>query len=510
MKTEGPEKAPALPAGAKRATNPLAHDPNSSRKQDASFADLLQSPKELWLIFALKALLSLSYFSLFNVLVLFLTDDLGLSDAAAGWVYGAHGMTVGVLSLMAGTMVDKLGARVSLIAGSALLAVGHGMLAFASSAGFAIFALLTLKALGSALVMPALIVSLRRYSSPETRPLAYSLFYVVMNASAALSAFAIVGARSALSDTSSRTIIPASYSTWRVVAIISFFTVCAQFLLSLTLQPSPAEERLREQSGSSQEQSSWETSKEIVSEARFWRLLTLVLLMIGVRSLFRHMDVTFPKYFLRTFGPDAPFEYFLAVNPICIICLAPPITILIQHLNLSYATVFTLGAFISGCSPFFLVLDSTSQSMCLAFLVTLSVGEAVWSPKLYEYSVAVAPVGREASYSALSGLPVFLTTAFIGGFSGHAVQHYCPAYEACDGRMLWLLIAASAAVTPVTLLLLRPWVFNDDDLRDEHLGGMEDRADEEAVLQKDESGAAATKQSANYGTVREPKTRADP
>ena len=38
--------------------------------------------------------------------------------------------------------------------------------------------------------------------------------------------------------------------------------------------------------------------------------------MAGVRMTFRHVDATFPKYFIRTYGPQAPFEIILAINPI--------------------------------------------------------------------------------------------------------------------------------------------------------------------------------------------------
>ena len=39
------------------------------------------------------------------------------------------------------------------------------------------------------------------------------------------------------------------------------------------------------------------------------------------------------------------------------------------------------------------------------FIVFLSIGEALWSPRLYEYSAAIAPHGQEASYMSLSMLP---------------------------------------------------------------------------------------------------------
>ena len=46
--------------------------------------------------------------------------------------------------------------------------------------------------------------------------------------------------------------------------------------------------------------------------------------------------------------------------------------------------------------------------MILLFVVLLSVGEAFYSPRLYEYTAAIAPKGQEASYMAMSSLPFFL------------------------------------------------------------------------------------------------------
>eukprot|EP00438_Fugacium_kawagutii_P025769 Skav230050 [mRNA] locus=scaffold1221:30527:38471:+ [translate_table: standard] len=58
-----------------------------------------------------------------------------------------------------------------------------------------------------------------------------------------------------------------------------------------------------------------ETFKEIAGQAKFWRLAAVTGIFIGaalamladpgVRMTFRHVDATFPKYFIRTYGPQA-------------------------------------------------------------------------------------------------------------------------------------------------------------------------------------------------------------
>ena len=41
------------------------------------------------------------------------------------------------------------------------------------------------------------------------------------------------------------------------------------------------------------------------------------------------------------------------------------------------------------------------------FVVTLSLGESVWSPRWYDYSMSLAPEGREGIFTALASAPLF-------------------------------------------------------------------------------------------------------
>ena len=60
------------------------------------FKSLKGSPRELWITFATKFFASFSYFALSIVLTLFLTDEFGISDYKAGYIYGMWG-TLAVL-----------------------------------------------------------------------------------------------------------------------------------------------------------------------------------------------------------------------------------------------------------------------------------------------------------------------------------------------------------------------------------------------------------------------------
>ena len=70
----------------------------------------------------------------------------------------------------------------------------------------------------------------------------------------------------------------------------------------------------------------------------------------------------------------------------------------------------------------------------------LSVGEALWSPRLYEYTVIVAPDYEEGTFMAFSHMPTFLATFISGPMSGALLQNFCPAKGPLHCETMWLII----------------------------------------------------------------------
>jgi dipeptide/tripeptide permease len=93
--------------------------------------------------------------------------------------------------------------------------------------------------------------------------------------------------------------------------------------------------------------------------------------------------------------------------------------------------------------------------MLVLFVVLYSLGEAFYSPRVYEYAAAIAPTGQEASYGALSYVPFFLAKLFVGTVSGVLLARYCPETGPRHAQTMWLVIALIALIAPVGLLVLR-------------------------------------------------------
>jgi dipeptide/tripeptide permease len=105
--------------------------------------------------------------------------------------------------------------------------------------------------------------------------------------------------------------------------------------------------------------------------------------------------------------------------------------------------------------------------MIFLFVILLSVGEAFYSPRLYEYTAAIAPKGQEASYMAMSSLPFFLAKLGVAPVSGVLLAHFCPDVGLRNSGTLWLLIGLSTMIAPVGLFVFQRFIRVHEAGRDE-------------------------------------------
>ena len=211
--------------------------------------------------------------------------------------------------------------------------------------------------------------------------------------------------------------------------------------------------------------SAWSILKETLQTKSFWRFLAVCLITINVRMIFRHLDATLPKYMMREFGDDVPKGTIYSINPALIIVLVPIVTAATSQVE--PLVMIHYGSYISAFSVFFLVM-STSVTACVFFVIILSIGEAVWSPRLYDYTMSVCQEGREGTYMALSSAPLFLAKLPVGFMSGYLLQKYCPEEGSRNSKMMWLIIGATTVVSPVLLTIFWKYVSYKDN--DEFIG----------------------------------------
>lgn len=184
---------------------------------------------------------------------------------------------------------------------------------------------------------------------------------------------------------------------------------------------------------------------ELLCSATFWRFCVFTLFLINLKMIFRHLDATLPTYLLRCFGSNYPKGMIYSINPFMIIWLTPIVAAMTS--KWPHYDMIKYGGYFSALSPFFLAM-STSTWAVVMFMVFLSLGEAIWSPRLYDYTMSIAPQGREATFSALAAAPLFAAKIPVGLLSGYLLSHYLPEDDtdisarerSRDGQMLWFIV----------------------------------------------------------------------
>jgi POT family proton-dependent oligopeptide transporter len=395
-------------------------------------------------------------------LVLWLSVDFGYDDqGAANWAT-AFSSGASICMLAAGFVGDSIGLRRGLVGGFGLLVVGRFLMGFAGGRGVATTGLMIM-CVGYASVVPVLNTAFRRYSHPDARPFAFSIYYVVNNIGAASAGLLVDACRRPFLSSDKKTLLPKTVtlpwvgehtvSAYRTVFLIGAGLAVAGFLLTLLLRDDVDTERSGESSTlQPKAKPPWEIAAEVMREPNFWRFMLLMGLLVFVRMIFQHGHFTLPKYALRELGEGFPIGKFQAINPVAIIILTPIVTALTRHLP-SYR-VLLVGCSITAASVFVLVLPASYMTIA-GFFVLLAIGEAMWSPKSYEIAATIAPRGRESSYMGLSQLPFFLGKLGALPMSGWLLTKYCPPVGPRDSATMWTIIGLTTVLAPVLMFLLR-------------------------------------------------------
>jgi len=222
--------------------------------------------------------------------------------------------------------------------------------------------------------------------------------------------------------------------------------------------------------------------RRLIGQPAFARILFFFLLIGFLKAIFLQMDYVFPKFGDRVLGMGAPVGKLANINGWMIILLVPVVGALTQRFS-AYRMV-VIGSVICAAGVFIMALPTTwflsaAESgpgqwlghgylglqgaihpyyiMSGLYLIVFSIGEAFYSPRVYEYAAAIAPKGQEASYGALAYLP-FLVGKLLIGTAGWVLAAFVPEHGPRRPEFMWLIFALAASVCPIGLISLRRYI----------------------------------------------------
>lgn len=412
---------------------------------------LKDAPRELWLVYLVKFLESVAYFAVYNLLNVALTEDFHIADKEAGFITGTWLTAVSVLMFVSGVVTDTMGIRRALLLSVSSCIAGRVVMAAATTPTVAI-AGLALSTWGIASMMPTMTAAVRRYTRTETVSFGFSFFYVVMNVGAFVAPITIGALRRTFPSAVTFDLplfgaVTASSS--RIMFAVAAVATLGALVCVLLMRN---DEAVVAQPVQATKESPLAVLRELFREPRFRAFMLFVTLLVLVRLIFQHAHQTWPKYTMREFGKEFDWAWYWSLNPLMVMVLTPFVTALTRRWSAFWCIVG--GCLVTALSVFPMAL-STTPAASLAFVVILSLGEMVWSPRLYEYTATVAQPGREASYMGFSQVPMFFAKMTVGWMSGSMLAAWCPETGERSSHLLWVVIGLTTLAGPVLLVALR-------------------------------------------------------
>ncbi|CAE7530550.1 Ttn, partial [Symbiodinium necroappetens] len=172
----------------------------------------------------------------------------------------------------------------------------------------------------------------------------------------------------------------------------------------------------------------WTQAVSLLSDRGLWFIAACSTALVGVKAQWHHMNATMPKYLVRELGEDVPWGSVNSINYWMCALLPPLITVATAKWRNFSAILF--GSVVMSLSPAFMIFEVSVRATC-AWLITMSIGEVIWSPRFNTFSANLSPDGKEGAFMVLAFTPQFLAALPTGWLSGVLLANYCPDCPSC-------------------------------------------------------------------------------
>jgi MFS family permease len=457
------------------------------------FGILRETRSEYWGIQLVNFLDCTAYFAILTIAAVFLSEDLGMSDQSAGYTITIFTSATSLLLLFSGMYTDWFGIRKSTdismwaLLGLRLAMVVVGLMPSLPYRGLLAAVIFVLMAPFMAAVQTIFQAATNRFTTKRSRSAGFNLWYLFMNIGAAAAGFSIDIVRKVLG-------LPNVHIfTMGVITAALCLVVRVAMIRREDQLVSPDEpEEEKEKDKAVARKRPLQIFREMIHQPALRQLLVLVAVILGVRAVFTYLYLLMPKYWLRTIGPDAAIGTLSAINPIGIVIGLVLFIPLANRFNVFKMLIY--GAMISSIAllpmavpwtAYGTSIETAHYQMAIACMILLTVGEVVWSPKLYEYTAAIAPKGQEGAYLGMSLIPWFLAKTVVSALSGHMLERWSPEEVTVDGaavplqqamvagqldywdrpEAMWLILGLYALAGCIVGYFLRHWLTKGTDFK---------------------------------------------
>jgi len=430
------------------------------------FKDLFKSSQALWGINLSYLLEGLTYFGVVGLLGIFFNQYIRLNDINAGQMVGflTAGITLSMLFL--GATVDIIGVRKALLWSLFFMLIGRILLTLSpsvfgtqglwSSAHLMAMAGLLGVIIGYGIYQPACYAAVKQFTDEKSAAMGYAMLYAIMNLGGFLPGLISPPIRKSFEITG---------VFWVYVAL----TVAGMIVVAVLLSNKAVKEATKHLSKEKKEEVEEQEEMPLKEKMKYYlknfplkdmRFLYFIFILIPVQTLFAHNWLTLPQYCSRAFLGivSENFEFFVNFNPILIFVLTPMVAALTSKSNAYKMMIW--GTLVMASPTFILALGPNIYTL-FAYLIIMTIGEAMWQPRFLQWVAEIAPKGMTGIYMGIGQFPWFLTKVITSLYSGWFLMKYCPADVPADQthtEMMWLIYGFIAIISPIGLFLSKGWM----------------------------------------------------
>jgi dipeptide/tripeptide permease len=418
-----------------------------------SFMELVRNgfARTFWIANIIELFERFAYYGSKAILAVYIAEQVGLGPGKAGFLVGSLFNTLlYFLPPLAGTVVDRYGFKKSLTLCFSIFCVGYFLIglgglpegqAFVAMLGgpntYMIFALVV-TAIGGSLIKPCIVGTVARTTTPETKGLGYSIYYTLVNLGGAIGPLLALQVREN-AGIAYVLVMSAAVSLALVFATLVFYKE----------PPRPADAAPAKSMGG--------VLADMFTVFGNFKFMTFLVIFSGFWVMFWTIFYALPFY-VRDVLHFEKFEVIETVDAWTIILVTIPITALAKRMQPLAA--MTLGFAIASAS-WFIMGSFPTLTMTIAAIVVFATGEALQSPRYYEYVADLAPKEQVGTYMGFAFLPIAIGTFICGAISGPLVERYVgvrqdnvftPGPEFAHAGRMWFWVGAIGVVSTLAML----------------------------------------------------------
>jgi len=432
------------------------------------FKDLLHTSRALFGLNLSYVIEGITYFGVVGLLAIYFNEYIKLNDILAGNMVGVLTAGITLSMLFLGATVDWIGLRKSLLIALSFMLVGRILLTVAPNLGVPglwnsahVIAMLGILGiiLGYGIYQPACYAGVKKLTNEKTAAMGYAMLYALMNLGGFLPGLISPPVRKAY------TILGVF---WLYVALTAIGILVVYFIITKKAYEEAVKEVSKDKLSEEKDDDAL-SNMTLKEKIKFYvknfplkdkRFLYFIFILIPVQTLFAHNWLTLPLYTSRAFEGFVQdnFEFFVNLNPILIFILTPIVAALTSQKN-TY-NMMIIGTFVMASPTFILALGPTINTL-MAYLIIMTIGEAMWQPRFLQWVAEIAPKNMTGIYMGIGQFPWFLTKIITSLYSGWFLMKYCPANTSpsqMNTELMWFIYGCIAIISPLGLLLAKKWM----------------------------------------------------